>query len=71
MAEPTQFPVSELDHHAARAFVCVTVVLLTVSFATLIARIVFKIQSKLLFTLDDFLIIAGFVRKIGSVYLIC
>jgi hypothetical protein len=63
MAEPTQFPVSELDHHAARVFVCVSVVLLTVSFATLIARIVFKIQSRLVFTLDDYLIIAGFVRK--------
>jgi hypothetical protein len=64
MAEPTQFPLSELDHDAARVFVCVSVVLLVISFATLIARIVFKIQSRLVFTVDDGLIIAGFVRKL-------
>ena len=66
MAIPVQFPVSELDHHASRVFVGVTVVLLTISLTTLTSRIVFKIRSKLYFTVDDYLIAAGFVRALVS-----
>ena len=65
MAAPIQFSVSELDHHASRVFVGVTVALLTISLATLTSRIVFKMRSKLYFTLDDYLIAAGFVRSFG------
>jgi hypothetical protein len=63
MAEPTQFPLSVLDHYEARKFVCVTVLLLTISLATVTARVIFKLRSKLLFTLDDYLIVAGAVSK--------
>ena len=54
---------SALDHHAAKVFVCVTIVLFTVSLAALTARITFKIRSKLLLTPDDYLIVVGAVRK--------
>ncbi|KAE9370243.1 hypothetical protein N431DRAFT_426637 [Stipitochalara longipes BDJ] len=56
---PTQFPVSDLDHHAARVFVGTTVALLILSLAAVTARILFKLRSKLLFALDDYLIVAG------------
>jgi hypothetical protein len=56
--------VSALDHYAATKFVSVTVVLLTLAFASLTARFFFKIQLKLLFTLDDYLISFGSVRSL-------
>jgi hypothetical protein len=61
MADTAQIPVLEADHHAAKTYVCVTVALLAVAFATLIARIIFKIRLRLLFTLDDYLIVVGAV----------
>jgi len=61
-AIPSQFPISELDRHAARVFVGATVPLLALSLAAVTARIVFKIRSRLLLTLDDYLIVTGAVR---------
>jgi hypothetical protein len=63
MAQPNQFPISDLDHHTAREFVSATVIFLVISLATVTARVIFKIRSKLLFTLDDFFIVAGAVRR--------
>jgi len=62
-ALPTQYPVSELDHHEARVFIGTTVALLTLSLAAVAARITFKIRSRLLLTVDDYLIVAGAVRR--------
>ena len=62
-AFPSQLPVTALDRHAAREFIGTTVVLLTLSLAAVTARVVFKIRSRLLLTLDDYLIVAGAVRR--------
>jgi hypothetical protein len=62
-ASPSQTPITERDHEGARIFVGTTVVLLALSLAAVTARLIFKIQSKLLFTLDDYLIVAGAVRR--------
>ncbi len=64
MAESQPFPVSVLDHYAATKFVSVTTVLLTLALASLTARVLFKFRLKLLFTLDDYLILFGAVRSL-------
>jgi len=61
MAEPSQIPLTEADHHAATVFVSVTVVLAVISVATLVARIVSKFQSSLPYVWEDYLILAGAV----------
>ncbi|KAH8680006.1 hypothetical protein BGZ60DRAFT_525199 [Tricladium varicosporioides] len=66
MAEVTQFPLTDADHHAATVFVAVTVTLLTLSLATLIIRIVFKFQSSLRFGWDDYLIVIGSVLAVAD-----
>jgi len=60
---PSQTPITERDHEAARVFVGTTIILLALSLAAVSARLIFKIRSKLLFTLDDYLIVAGAVRE--------
>jgi hypothetical protein len=66
MAESQPVPVSALDHYDATKFVSVTVVLLTLAFASLTARVLFKIRAKLSFNLDDYLILLGAVRTLDT-----
>ena len=66
MAESQPVPVSAVDHYAATKFVSVTVVLLTLALASLTARVLFKIRAKLLFNLDDYLILFGAVRTLDT-----
>jgi hypothetical protein len=61
MAEPSQFPISALDHHATAVYAGVTVPLFVLSLATLTSRIVFKAQSSLRIVLKDYLMVTGFV----------
>jgi hypothetical protein len=65
MADPIQFPVSALDHHATKVFLGVTMPLLALSLATLTSRIFFKVRASLRIELEDYLMVLGFVRTLG------
>lgn len=65
-ADAQMTPVTDDDHHAALTFICVTVPLLALALATLIARISIKLRRALRLGWDDHFLVVGCVR--GTTY---